>query len=71
MNFESPFTPRKKATVRYLDADFQVLTPGNFVSCAVTGKPIGLDDLKYWSVERQEAYASATQAMQRLLEETR
>ena len=24
--------------------------------CAVTGMPIPLDDLKYWSVDRQEAY---------------
>ena len=28
-------------------------------SSAVTGKTIPLDTLRYWSVERQEAYADA------------
>ena len=45
----------KEANIRYLDADYQVLSPGSFVRCAVTGKAIPLDELKYWSVERQEA----------------
>ncbi|MEM1376952.1 MAG: DUF2093 domain-containing protein [Pseudomonadota bacterium] len=45
-----------EAKVKYLDADFRVLSPGSFVRCAVTGKPIPLDELKYWSVDRQEAY---------------
>lgn len=45
-----------EARIRYLDADFRVLTPGTFVRCAVTGKPIPLEELKYWSVARQEAY---------------
>ena len=36
-----------------------MLTPGDFVRCAVTGEPIALPDLRYWSVELQEAYASA------------
>lgn len=55
-----------EAEVRYLDADFRVVRPGSFVRCAVTGQPIGLDDLKYWSVARQEAYASPQAVMQRL-----
>ena len=46
-----------EARIRYLDADFRVITPGTFVRCAVTGKPIPVDELKYWSVARQEAYA--------------
>ena len=37
---------------------FRVLSPGDHVICAVTGAPIPLDELRYWSVERQEAYAS-------------
>lgn len=48
-----------EARVRYLDADFQVLSVGSFVTCAVTGARIPLDELKYWSVDRQEAYADA------------
>ena len=54
-----------EAKVRFLDADFQVLRKGDFVRCAVTGQPIALDDLKYWSVERQEAYATALIALER------
>lgn len=46
-----------EARVRYLDADFQVLSVGSYVTCAVTGGRIPLDELKYWSVDRQEAYA--------------
>lgn len=44
------------ARVKYREADFSVLTPGTHVVCAVTGKPIPLDELKYWSFERQEPY---------------
>lgn len=51
------------AKVHYLDGTFRVLSAGNHVTCAVTGKPIPLDQLRYWSVERQEAYASAEVAV--------
>lgn len=49
-----------EARVRYLDADFQVLSPGTHVRCAVSDAMIPLDELKYWSVARQEAYIDAT-----------
>ena len=55
-----------EAEVKYLDGDFRVVKPGAFVRCAVTGVPIPLEELKYWSVERQEAYASPQAVMQRL-----
>ncbi|MEM9573928.1 MAG: DUF2093 domain-containing protein [Pseudomonadota bacterium] len=45
-----------EATIRYLDGDYRVITAGSFVRCALTGKPIPIDELKYWSVDRQEAY---------------
>jgi hypothetical protein len=51
-----------EARVRYLDADFVVLRPGGFVRCAITGKPIPLDELSYWSVDRQEPYFDAETA---------
>jgi hypothetical protein len=57
--FERLFGLRGEARLRYFDGEFQVLAPGDFVRCAVTGEPIALADLRYWSVERQEAYASA------------
>lgn len=52
--FEGPGSGEAK--VKYLDADFQVISAGTFVRCAVTNKPIPLDELKYWSVARQEPY---------------
>jgi hypothetical protein len=53
------------ARLRFLDGDFQVVTPGSFVRCAVTGLDIPLDELKYWSVERQEAYVDAAASLSR------
>jgi hypothetical protein len=52
-----------EAVLRYLDGDFQVITPGAFVRCAVTGVAIPLDELKYWSVERQEPYVDAAASL--------
>ncbi len=46
-----------EAQLQYLDGDFRVVSPGTYVSCAVSGERIPLDELKYWSVDRQEAYA--------------
>ncbi|MGI9524103.1 MAG: DUF2093 domain-containing protein [Hyphomicrobiaceae bacterium] len=65
--FDRMFGFKSEARVRYLDSEYQVMAPGDFVRCAITGKPIPLSHLKYWSVERQEAYASAEVAMQRAL----
>lgn len=64
--FEGP--GGKEARIRYLDGDFQVLTPGAFVRCAVSGEPIPLDELKYWSVSRQEPYANAAASLSREIE---
>ena len=61
--FEGP--GGKEARIRYLDGDFQVMTPGSFVRCAVTGEAIPLDELKYWSVARQEAYLTAAISLKR------
>lgn len=46
----------RPAKLRYLDGDFQVVVPGTYVLCAITGQQIPIDELKYWSVARQEAY---------------
>ena len=48
-----------EAKIRYRESDFDVLVPGNFVRCAITGEAIPLDELKYWSFTRQEAYVDA------------
>ena len=49
----------REARLRYLANSFRVLVPGDHVTCAVSSEAIPLDRLRYWSVERQEAYASA------------
>ncbi len=54
-----------EAEVRYLDGDFRVIRPGAFVRCAVTGAEIPLEELRYWSVDLQEAYASPEAVLQR------
>ena len=54
-----------EAKVEYLNGDFRILRPGAYVRCAVTGEPIPLDELRYWSVDRQEAYASPDASMTR------
>jgi hypothetical protein len=51
------------AKLHYLPGTFRVLSNGDHVICAVTGQPIPLDALRYWSVERQEAYVSAEAVM--------
>jgi hypothetical protein len=64
--FEGPGA--REARIRYLDGDFQVASPGSFVRCAVTGEAIPIDELRYWSVARQEAYVNAAASLQRELE---
>ncbi len=54
-----------EAQVQYLDGDFRVVSPGTYVRCAVTDARIPLDELKYWSVDLQEAYAIPTAVLQR------
>lgn len=46
---------------------FRVMRPGNHVLCAVTGESIPLEALRYWSVERQEAYCDPLVATRRML----
>ncbi|HYC26157.1 MAG TPA: DUF2093 domain-containing protein [Roseiarcus sp.] len=60
------FNGAAEAQVEFLDGDFRVRRPGAFVRCAVTGEPIPLEELRYWSVERQEAYATPEAALARL-----
>ena len=53
----------RTARLHYLPGTYRVLVPGDHVVCAVTLQPIPLADLKYWSVERQEPYASAAASL--------
>jgi hypothetical protein len=55
-----------EAVVEYLDSNLRLVKPGAYVRCAVTDEPIPLDQLKYWSVEHQEAYSSPEAVLRRL-----
>ena len=69
MNRHDRMSPNaSEATLEYLDADLRVIKPGQFVRCAVTGKHILLDELRYWSVDRQEAYVDAQASLTRELQ---
>lgn len=52
----------RAARLHFMANGFRVLSPGDHVVCASSGARIALDDLRYWSVARQEAYASAALA---------
>ncbi len=62
------FGLKGEARVKYMAGEYQVLAPGDFVVCAVTGRMIPLPELRYWSVELQEPYATADASLQRYLE---
>lgn len=57
----------RPAKLHYLANSFRMLVPGDHVACAVTGQKILLDDLRYWSVEKQEPYATAEIAVKAAL----
>ena len=55
------------ASVHYGDGEFVILKPGPYVVCAVSGRPIPLETLRYWSVEHQEAYYGPAEALTRMV----
>lgn len=59
-------TSAGEAILEYLDGEFRVTRPGQFVRCAVTSAPIPLEELRYWNVDLQEAYASPEAKLIRL-----
>ncbi|MDX3899076.1 MAG: DUF2093 domain-containing protein [Sphingobium sp.] len=58
----------RPARLHYMSYSFRVLQAGDHVLCAVTGRKIPLDNLRYWNVARQEAYADAEIATRAQLE---
>jgi|TARA_B100000959_G_C14994369_1_gene629489 hypothetical protein len=53
------------AELKYKPMMFEVVKDGNYVVCAVSGKHIPLDELLYWNVDKQEAYAGPKEAQER------
>lgn len=67
---QTPPLPREtEAKLHYRHGAFDIVFPGSYVTCAVTGGRIPLDKLRYWSVDRQEAYADARAALQGLMKD--
>ena len=58
-----------EAQVDYLDGDFRIVRPGAFVRCAVTGAPIPLEELRYWSVNEKAAFSGPEAVLTFLLGE--
>ena len=56
------------ARMHYLPGGLRQLSAGDHVICAVSGAKIPLDMLRYWSAQRQEAYASCEISTRRHLE---
>ncbi|SEJ68341.1 hypothetical protein SAMN05428950_102540 [Sphingomonas sp. OV641] len=49
----------RPARIHYMANGFRVLTPGDHVVCGVSGARIAIEDLRYWDVATQRAFASA------------
>jgi hypothetical protein len=49
----------RPAKLHYMANGFRVLVHGDHVTCAVSGESIALESLRYWSVARQQPYATA------------
>lgn len=58
----------QKAYLYYGDGYFDIMSPGDHVECAVTGRKVHLEQLLYWSSDLQEAYISASVAAERAKE---
>ncbi len=56
MSTQPPSSASSEACLHYGDGEFAVLSAGAYVRCAVSGTAIPLTALRYWSVEKQEAY---------------
>lgn len=53
------------ATLHFGDGEYVVLKPGRYVICAVSGRRVPLEALRYWNAELQEAYAGPEEALGR------
>lgn len=62
INFSNTNGPAK---ISYGSSDYLIMEAGSYVLCAVTGKQIPLEQLRYWSDELQEAYIDAAASLKR------
>lgn len=54
-----------QASLHYGDGEYVVLKPGRYVVCAVSGRRVPIEALRYWSAELQEPYAGPQEALDR------
>jgi hypothetical protein len=54
-----------KAKLKFNPNNFEIIEEGDHVICAVSGKKINLNQLRYWNVDLQEAYFSPKEAQER------
>ena len=59
----------KEAKLKYKSGSFDIVEHGDHVICAISGKKILLENLKYWNVELQEAYNGPDEIAKKLLNE--
>jgi len=52
----------KLAKLKFLPNNFEIIENGDHIICAISKKKIPLENLNYWSVEKQEAYYSYVEA---------
>jgi len=52
----------KLAKLKYLPNNFEIIEDGDYVICAISGKKIPLQNLKYWNTDEQEPYFSYVEA---------
>ena len=53
----------REARIHYLAGTFRLLGAGDYVRCAESGVHIPLEQLRYWSVKRQEPYVDAAASL--------
>ena len=56
---------KKKAKLIFKHNYFEIIEPGDYVLCAISGKKIYLQNLNYWNVDLQEAYSSPVEVHKR------
>ena len=57
------FLDNKIAVLKYNHGEFDVVHDGQYVLCSIIVKKIDINEIKYWSVEKQEVYESAEIAL--------
>jgi hypothetical protein len=61
-SMDSILPQQREAKLRYLDHEFEVIKPGDYVRCGITGDPVRLENLRYWNIEKQIPYRSAAES---------